>query len=34
MYPKQSYSETYKLFDDTIAEFDNRPKANHRVDGA
>lgn len=29
---KRSYSETCKLFDDTIAELDKRPKANHRVD--
>lgn len=29
---KRSYDETCKLFDDTIAELDQRPKANHRVD--
>lgn len=29
---RRSYEETCKLFDDTIADLDRRPKANHRVD--
>lgn len=29
---RRSYEETCKLFDETIAELDRRPKANHRVD--
>lgn len=29
---KRSYEETCKLFDDTLADLDRRPKANHRID--
>lgn len=29
---RRSYEETCKLFDDTIADLDRRPKANHRID--